>query len=73
MKIETAIKTLKQHNAWRRGEVNSATIECPTKLGIAIDTIINHYETNEAPINHAYAPKNYTQETINELNKFFKL
>lgn len=42
MQIEEAIIILKRHNRWRRG----AEIEMtdPTILGIAIDTIIRHYE-----------------------------
>lgn len=46
MKLNEAVEILKQHNIWRRSEVESAIMGSPTQLGIAIDTIINHYEGN---------------------------
>ena len=43
MNIEEAIKILKSHNEWRRdGEGEMVN---PTTLGIAIDLIIEHYES----------------------------
>ena len=44
MSLKAAITLLEYHNEWRRG----AEIEPlnPKDIGIAIDTIIKHYETN---------------------------
>lgn len=56
MNIDEAVEFLKVHNVWRRG----AEIEMtdPTKLGIAIDIIVNYYQreselTRFEVINHA--------------------
>lgn len=46
MKLNEAVAILKQHNIWRRGEVEYMVMGSPTQLGISIDTIINHYEIN---------------------------
>ena len=45
MKLKEAIRILKNHNCWRRWIMwyNSTN---PKKLWIAIDTIVNEYETN---------------------------
>ena len=46
MKLKKAIKILKEYNQWRRG---SEIIEMPDPktIGIAIDVVINEYETNK--------------------------
>jgi hypothetical protein len=46
MKLKKAIKILKRHNAWLRGDNNLKT-QNPTKLGIAIDTVVNHYKKDK--------------------------
>lgn len=43
MTINEAIELLKQHNKWRRG-FEKTPMTNPTDLGIAIDTIVKHYE-----------------------------
>ena len=44
MKLEKAIQILKEYNFWRRtGETKIAR---PHEIGIAIDTVIDHYELN---------------------------
>ena len=54
MKLQQAIQILKDHNEWRRFEGTSdAPIELypsmahPRELGIAIDTVVNHFENNQ--------------------------
>ena len=46
MKLKEAIQILKDLNQWRRG---SEIIEMPDPktIGIAIDVVINEYETNK--------------------------
>ena len=43
MTLPEAVKILKDHNAWRRGD-DSEMIN-PTTLGIAIYLIIEHFES----------------------------
>lgn len=46
MKLEEAIKVLKNHNIWRRynGELEeSPEMENPKTLGIAIDVVVNNF------------------------------
>jgi hypothetical protein len=52
MKLKEAIQILKDHNEWRRFDgVSDLPIElypsmsAPRDLGIAIDTVVKHYET----------------------------
>ena len=52
MKLKEAIKILKDHNTWRRFDgVSDLPIEsypsmsAPRDLGIAIDTVVKHFET----------------------------
>ena len=50
MKLKEAIQLLKEHNLWRRydGKIGEGPkmIE-PEKLGIAIDTVVKHFETQK--------------------------
>ena len=41
MNIKKALKILKEHQMWRRGNIDSVMTD-PTLLGIAIDVIINY-------------------------------
>lgn len=41
--IERAVEILRKHNQWRRGD-DSIEATNPTKLGIAIDTILEYFE-----------------------------
>ena len=43
MKLKDAMKVLKDHNIWRRGETEDP-MTSPKELGIAIDTILEDYE-----------------------------
>ncbi len=44
MTIQEAIQILKEHNKWRRSnEIMPRPMVNPTELGIAIDTVVNHY------------------------------
>jgi len=43
MKLEEAIKILKEHNIWRRG-AEDVKMTNPKELGIAIDTVVSNYE-----------------------------
>ena len=48
MDVKEAIQLLKYHNAWRRydGKIgNSPKMTDPKKLGIAIDMVVNEFET----------------------------
>ena len=52
MKLKQAIKILKDHNTWRRFDgISDLPIEsypimaAPRDLGIAIDTVVNHFES----------------------------
>ena len=45
MTLPEAIKILKEHNEWRRGD-DSEMIN-PTTLGIAIDLIVKHLEAEK--------------------------
>ena len=47
MDIQDAVKILKQHNEWRRGNTeNDEMIVSAKTIGIAIDTMIEHFENN---------------------------
>lgn len=45
-----AAETLRQHNIWRRynGD-DSPPMQCPRKLGEAIDTLVNHILNDSQP------------------------
>jgi len=45
MRIETAVNILKVFNRWRRGEDIEPMLS-PTDIGIAIDTVVEHLESN---------------------------
>ena len=51
MKIKQAIQILKDHNEWRRfnsidlPKTSDPKMAQPRELGIAIDTVVNHFET----------------------------
>jgi len=58
MKLKEAIQILKDHNTWRRFDGTSdASIEsypsmaAPRDLGIAIDTLVSHFETQKTANN----------------------
>jgi hypothetical protein len=42
MKIKDAVKVLKEHNKWRRGDTDNQTE--PYILGAAIDTIVLYFD-----------------------------
>ena len=46
MKVSEAIEILRQHNLWRRGA--DIPMENPTTLGIAIDTVVEWYQSIDA-------------------------
>lgn len=43
MTLKEAIEVLRRHNKWRRGD-DSIPMTNPTKLGLAIDTIIKDFD-----------------------------
>ena len=43
MSIEQAIDLLREHNIWRRGNFGEGAMVDPTDLGIAIDTVCDHF------------------------------
>jgi hypothetical protein len=51
MKIKQAIQILKEHNEWRRfnsidlPKTSDPKMAHPRELGIAIDTVVKHFET----------------------------
>lgn len=45
MNLQQAVQILKNHNDWRRGS-DIEMIE-PSKIGIAIDKVVSHYEKEE--------------------------
>ena len=51
MKIKQAIQILKDHNEWRRfnsidlPKTSDPKMAHPRELGIAIDTVVKHFET----------------------------
>ena len=50
MKLKEAIQLLKEHNLWRRydGKIGEGPkMAQPRDLGIAIDTVVNHFENNQ--------------------------
>lgn len=59
MNIEIAIEILKKHNEWRRYEGLSLDkdMQSPKDIGIAIDTIVNHYKDSKV----------YLDNKLNEL------
>jgi len=68
MKLKEAIQILKEHNEWRRFEGTSdAPIELypkmaqPRELGIAIDTVVNHFESKKTD-NNCLACGNKTED-----------
>jgi hypothetical protein len=69
MKLQQAIQILKDHNEWRRFEGTSdAPIELypsmahPRELGIAIDTVVNHFESKKTD-NNCLACGTKTEDT----------
>lgn len=47
MNTEDAVKILKQHNEWRRGNTeNDEMVVSAKTIGIAIDTLTEHFENN---------------------------
>lgn len=48
MKIDIAIKVLKQYNQWRRGEDNDVPMLQPFTIGTALDTVIQYYEKSKS-------------------------
>ena len=46
MKLTKAIKILKEYNEWRRGS-DVKEMPDPKTIGIAIDVVINEYETKK--------------------------
>jgi hypothetical protein len=46
MEIKKAIKILKNHNKWRRGD-DTINMTDPTLLGIALDTVIEFVDEKE--------------------------
>ena len=47
MTLKQAIKILKAHNKWRRGDKRYMMVDV-TQLGIAIDVIITHLENHNS-------------------------
>ena len=45
MTIQLAIEILTAHQQWRRDRTDEKPATDPTTLGIAIDTILNHFKT----------------------------
>ena len=47
MEIKDAVKILKQHNEWRRGNTDNDEMVISAKtIGVAIDTLTEHFERN---------------------------
>ena len=44
MEIKEAIKVLKHHNVWRKGDDENAIMTNPKRLGVAIDVVVNEFE-----------------------------
>jgi|GEM_PF-1566823 len=68
MKLKQAIQILKDHNEWRRFDgVSDLPIEsypimaAPRDLGIAIDTVVKHFETQNI-VNNCLACGNKTED-----------
>ena len=59
MKIKQAIQILKDHNEWRRfnsidlPKTSDPKMAHPRELGIAIDTVVQHFETQNI-VNNCY-------------------
>ena len=54
MKIKQAIQILKDHNLWRRydGKIGEGPkMAQPRELGIAIDTVVKHFESKKTDNN----------------------
>ncbi len=52
MTVQEAIQILKEHNKWRRGNEDiPGQMTNPTELGVAIDTVVNHYKNVDVNIN----------------------
>lgn len=50
MGLKVAIEILEYHNRWRRGQEEDMRYS-PTKIGIAIDTILKHLkQSNSTPL-----------------------
>jgi len=53
MKLKEAIQILKDHNEWRRfnsidlPKTSDPSMAHPRELGIAIDTVVQHFETQK--------------------------
>ncbi len=48
MTVQEAIQILKEHNKWRRSnEIMPRPMVNPTELGIAIDTVVNHFDRKQ--------------------------
>jgi len=64
MKIKQAIQILKEHNTWRRFEGHTTfntNMVNPKILGIAIDTVVSHFESKKTD-NNCLACGNKTED-----------
>ena len=67
MKIKQAIQILKDHNEWRRfnsidlPKTSDPKMAHPRELGIAIDTVVKHFETKNTD-NNCLACGNKTED-----------
>tara|TARA_R110002049_G_C9175744_1_gene562604 strand:- start:6759 stop:7031 length:273 start_codon:yes stop_codon:yes gene_type:complete len=83
MTIQEAIEILEAHNKWRRDRSEEQTLKMadPTKLGIAIDTVVDFHKPKCSKCRHLDAnydhtlQKTYfcelTEETINDINQHY--
>jgi hypothetical protein len=68
MKIKQAIQILKDHNEWRRfnsidlPKTSDPKMAHPRELGIAIDTVVKHFETQNI-VNNCLACGTKTEKT----------
>ena len=64
MKLKEAIQLLKEHNLWRRydGKIGEGPkMAQPRDLGIAIDTVVKHFESKKTD-NNCLACGNKTED-----------
>jgi hypothetical protein len=65
MKLSEAIEVLSNHNIWRKGDDENATMTNPKKLGIAIDTLISEFEKrNTNMFKQIHLENSFTEEQM---------
>ena len=61
MEIKKAVEILENHNKWRRDNDNIYPSTSPIQLGLAIDTIVDHFKYTSGNVEQSVNPEHYKQ------------